>query len=171
MRLHLLTLTQQHHYLIRKQHFSDTFALRTKKKKKKAVGSKKSTGLSPCEAELYKLYWVFRSWHTGSVCIRWGTWFIAAVIGPVWWVISLAQFLSPHFPPLGRRAAEFPAGCFIQGSVFLEHYGLGSQLPLWQRKRARFIRVGMVFYMFGLLAAWMEVRACVWETRHASPQL
>lgn len=113
----------------------------------KAVSSKKSTGLSPCEAELYKLYRVFRSGHIGSACIRWGTWFIAAVIGPVWWLISLAHFLSPHFPPL-RRATVFPAGCFIQGSVFLECYALGSQLPLWQRKRPRFIRVGMVLYVW-----------------------
>lgn len=119
---------------------------------------------------VYKLYWVFRSWHIGSVCIRWGTWFIAAVIGPVWWVISLAQYLSPHFPQLGKDH-RVPCRLFYTGVRFLERSALGSQLPLWLRKRPRFIRVGMVFIRLAYCAAWMEVRACVWETRHASSQL
>lgn len=119
---------------------------------------------------VYKLYWVFRSWHIGSVCIRWGTWFIAAMIGPVWWVISLAQYLSPHFPQLGK-GHQVPCRLFYTGVRFLERSALGSQLPLWLRKRPRFIRVGMVFIRLAYCAAWMEVRACVWEMRHASSQL
>lgn len=148
MRLHLLTLSQKRRYLIKKQHFWDTFT--PKKKKKKAVGSKKSTGLSTCDAELYKLYRVFLSWHIGSVWVRCGTWFIAAVIGAARRVISLAQFVSPHFLPLGR-AAVFPAGCFIQGCVFLERYALGSQLSFCGREKGLSLLEWEWFYMFGLL--------------------
>lgn len=57
-----------------------------------------SSNPPPCEAELYKLYLVFPSWHLDSICVRWGTWFIAAGIGPAWWVVPLAR----HFPPLGK---------------------------------------------------------------------
>lgn len=48
-----------------------------------------------------------------------GTWFIAAVIGSVWWVRSLAQYLSPHFPQLGK-GHRVPCRLFYTGVRFLQ---------------------------------------------------
>lgn len=135
MRLHLLSFTRYNHCLIRK-HFWGThwFFFWCSNFRKKAPD------FPPCEAELYKLYWAFPSWHIGSVCIRWGTWFIAAATGPVWWVISLAQNLSTHFPQLGKGQKSVLQRGPLFFTVFCSLCGWEKGLCLlgWE-----------CFYMFG----------------------
>lgn len=63
------------------------------------------------------------------------------------WVISLARRPSPHFRQRGK-SHRVPCRLFYTGVHFLECSALGSQLPLWLRKRPGFIRVGMVLYVW-----------------------
>lgn len=65
------------------------------------------------------------------------------MVGHILGSVSVTTFPSSW---KGRRV---PCRLFYtRGPFFLERYALGSQLPLWQRKRARFIRVGMVLYVW-----------------------
>lgn len=87
------------------------------------------------------------------VCIRWGTWFIAAVTGPVcggsypW--LSFCHHISLHYldgSPCSLQAVLYRGPCF-----FLECNALGSQLPFVAEKKAPVLLGWEWFYMFGLL--------------------
>ena len=81
---------------------------------------------------------------------RGGTWFIAAVIGPIWWVIFLAMSVTT-FPSAWK---PFPCRLFFTGVRLKKKKSvLGASSLCGREKGPRFIRVGMFFICLAYCAA------------------